>query len=663
MNFEPIIKAKLNSFRQAYNLISEQDGVVFERFANQTILTNHQPSAFSVEDNLLDTVCVGGFNDMGIDGLCIKINGILINSLSDVEDIISIHKKIDIEFIFIQSKYKDKFDSGEYGKFTNGIIDFLAEKQYQPSNSKINHWIKIKEFLNNDDIIMLWNNNPTIRLYYVVMGQWNDSPHINALTQRFKEQIASLNTYGDVIVKYIDINSFKRICDDNENLYSCVINYYDSMSLTEVDNVGNSIIVLCSAEELITMLTTEDGIIRKGLFDDNVRDYQGDTVINNEILKTITDEPKSFILLNNGITIVCNDIILGNRRVIIKNPQIVNGCQTSSVLFSASKEKIDISNISISVKIIATQSDEITNKIVKGTNRQNIVYDEAFEITREFHKQLEELFNVLSSDCQSNKIFYERRSKQYFNNPSIRPSQKVNLRIIIQSFISIFLNEPHQGHRHESKLIQEYKNKIFNDSQSKLPYYTAALIYNKFDNWIRNNTSNNSKEIRTYKAHLCLIIKLLAGGESPSINNEKEIDKYCNMLLGLITDNKKFEELITRSTDILENTQKLWIKSKGESYRFGIKDSPDFTTFLLKQMSIKIEENSAKTSNRGKVVKISYDRFGLKYGFISRSPDDIFFHSSQNMQIDFSEILNKDVLYEVIEDARGRENAVKIQVI
>ena len=131
--------------------------------------------------------------------------------------------------------------------------------------------------------------------------------------------------------------------------------------------------------------------------------------------------------------------------------------------------------LSSDVKVIATRSLEITNSIVKGTNRQNIVYDEVFEITRQFHKDLEYLFNALAVESGV-RLFYERRSKQYINNPTIKPFEKVNLRGIIQSFVSIFLSEPFKGHRHESKLLQEYRNKIFIDTQSKYPYYMAALI-------------------------------------------------------------------------------------------------------------------------------------------------------------------------------------------
>ena len=206
MKLQPIIRVKLAKFREDYELKNESEGVAFERFANQTILSSHQPGVFSVDDSLLDGVCIGGQNDMGLDGICIKLNGLLIHTLQDAKDIFEKYNRADIEFIFIQSKYKEKFDSGEYSKFTTGVVDFLSNDHFQPHNSKIQEWLDIKEFLLSDTVMMRWSRNPEIRLYYVVMGTWDESPHIIALSQKCEKEVESLETYGDFSVQYIDLS-------------------------------------------------------------------------------------------------------------------------------------------------------------------------------------------------------------------------------------------------------------------------------------------------------------------------------------------------------------------------------------------------------------------------------------------------------------------------
>lgn len=660
MKLQPIVRAKLTKFRADYELENVSEGVAFERFANQVILSTHQPGAFSVDDSLLDAVCVGGQNDMGLDGICIKLNGLLIHTLQDAKDIFERYNNADIEFIFIQSKYKEKFDSGEYAKFANGVVDFLGEDHFQPRNDSIQEWLSVKEYLMSDQVMMRWTRNPDVRLYYVVMGTWEESPHIIAISQKIEKDIAALETYGDISIQYVDASSFKRIIDESENAFSVVLNVIDTFSLTAVDNVDNSNIVLCSATELLKLLVSEEGLIRKSLFDDNVRDYQGDTAINQDILTTIENDPFSFVLLNNGITIVCDEIGSGNRKITIKNPQIVNGCQTCNVIYEASKKGLDLSDVTIIAKVIATRSLEITNSIVKGTNRQNIVYDEAFEITRQFHKDLEDLFNALASET-SIRLFYERRSKQYFNNPTIKPFEKVNLRGILQSFVSIFLNEPYKGHRHESKLLQEYRNKIFVDSQSKYPYYMAALIFSKIDHEYR--TGNIPKELVPYKMHLCWLVKALLAPNTPTINNEKEIDKYCDRLKESVLDEKIWNETLKNTCQLFTNTQQKWINEKGPSHKYGIKDSVEFFHYLKDNAHTRQEVDTAEEEPlqyRGTVIKTRLDKNGRYYGFISRLPDNIFFHAQDNPDLDFSNLYAHEVLYGIKQDNFGNDKAVDV---
>jgi hypothetical protein len=150
------------------------------------------------------------------------------------------------------------------------------------------------------------------------------------------------------------------------------------MSLNEVECVENSCVVLCFGSEFLKIIQDDNGNLRKTIFNDNVRDFQGDTNINSEIRKTIEQNPQKFVLLNNGITIVCDSFIAKNRTILLTNPQIVNGCQSSSVIYYANKQGCNVSNVPILIKIISTLDYEVANQIVRGTNRQNIVYDEAF---------------------------------------------------------------------------------------------------------------------------------------------------------------------------------------------------------------------------------------------------------------------------------------------
>lgn len=662
MNVEPIINARFKKFKDSYELNNLTDGDAFERFVNHAILSAHQPDAFNADGELLDIICVGGRNDMGIDGLAIKINGLLIKDVDEAKDIIEKFKRTIVEFIFIQSKYKPKFDLGEFNKFTVGVRDFLQEKTKQPMNKEIKKMHDIKDFLLSDEVVFTWEKNPTVRIYYVAMGKWRDSSHHIASAEQWKEDIAKINTYENPSVHFIDSDTLKDICDSNENTFTTSLETIDTMALTEVEHVDNSCILICYADEYTNLLTTDDNVIRKSLFDDNVRDYQGTNNVNTEIEETISSDPAKFILLNNGITIVCDEFTPSNRKVTLKNPQVVNGCQTSHVLYYAKEKGIDVGKIPLSIKVIATKDLDVTNQIVRGTNRQNIVYDEAFESTRTFHKEFEEFTNAISVDYD--KIYYERRSKQYQHNPLIKQTQKINLRILTQSFVGMFKNMPHKSHRHESKLLTEFANEIFHDKHSKLPYFTAALAFYKLEKLFREKKLEKNA-FYSYRPHILMIFREYIAGECPSLFKEKAIDEHSFKILSVLKDNNELEKIFFESVNIFQNTRDKWVNELGKS-TFGIKDIPEFTTLLLNE--IKDVKNEEIHSNEeydeiyeGKVVKIIRDRYGYYCGFIERRPDNIFFHSQSNPSIKFHDLEDKYVTYEVqINPKNGMEHAVEV---
>lgn len=668
-----MINARFKKFRAQFELLNIQDGFAFEKFVNYNIFSSLKPGVFNGDDELFDLICVGDEKDMGIDGIAIIINGIFVRSIQDVKDIVQKSRKVKTEFIFIQSKYKPDFDKKELNNFLDGVRDFLNDRHRFPKNDKIKLLLDIKDYIfsEDDNGEMMWDENPLVRLYYVAMGTWKGSLHQDALIDQFKDDIRRLNTYNrDISIIYVDSESLKNYCDSNENSFSATINTVASVPLTEVDEVDNSCIALCYADELVKLLTMEENnTIRKALFYDNVRDYLGDNNINEEIYTTIKNDPEKFILLNNGLTIVCETYQQSNRKITIKNPQIVNGCQTSHVLFYAKERGLNVDKVPINIKIIATDNSDITNQIVRGTNRQNIVYDETFEVTKDFHKKFEDYVNALSEDYV--RLFYERRTKQFLDNPTIRQSQKVTLRILIQSFVGMFMNDPDVAYRHESKLIKDYQNKICicdeDFCQSFKPYYASILANYRLEALFRDNKINR-KELYTFRFHLLMLFREIVAGPAPDINDSNKIEQYTQILLDTLKQSHKTEIFFTKSINTFSRCREIWVSELGRS-RDGIKDISDFKKLLLSEVRkeykhgayIGIEEN---TSYRGVVLTVGIDKYGHYFAFIKRAPDNIYCHSAHNPNVNFSNLKGKLVSYKTSPNIkRGGFFAVDVEVI
>ena len=667
MQYEPMLKARMSAFREKYSYAKISDDKLFELFVNEIILRYHQPDINSYENSLLSECSIGGADDMGIDGIIIKVNGTIVSTTRDIDELVELNKLLSIEFIFIQSKNKDKIDAGEYGKFTDGIIDFLSETHNEPHIDKIDALLQVKDYLFSDKIILRWRDNPTVRVYYVLFGNWRESKHFDAKTRKLEQDVQALHCYSNVAVNFIDNLVLKELCDENDNSFSAIMPVIDCFGLNDVEGVENSLVVLCNAVELIKIITTSDKMLRISLFTDNVRDYQGSTEINTEIMGTIQQAPSSFALLNNGITIVCSSVLVGNRKLTLSNPQIVNGCQTCNVLYDAYSREIDLSKVTLLIKIIATEKDDLTTAVIRGTNSQNVVYNEAFETTRDFHKDLESFVNVIQTQNTDFRIYYERRSRQYSRSTDIMPSQIAGLKTLTQSFVSVFMQSPHLGTSHEAILLKKYRNSIFADGQSFYPYYVALLMCLNYER-VRHE-GRLTRDMEGYKHHTLLIASEYIAGICPAINNSQKIDSYCQKLIETVSNIVVYEAAIKKSEKILQEAINQWIKRRGSKFRHGIKDNAGFTNFMLTMIRggnlDKVDIEKTETIiYRGLVVKAKRDRNGFFYGFIQKSPDDVFFHERDNSSLDFDEIYGKTVLYRIFSDTfNGEDRAEIIEVL
>jgi len=181
------------------------------------------------------------------------------------------------------------------------------------------------------------------------------------------------------------------------------------------------------------------------LLEQNVRSFlQFNSKINKGIRNTIIKEPEMFLAFNNGIAATADEIELENDEnndgkviTVVKDFQIVNGGQTTASIFhTQKKDKADISNIFVQVKISVIKNkekfSEIVSRISEYANTQNKVSVSDLSSNRPYHIELEKLSrNVFTPITDSKPIqtiwFYERARGQYKNailKDGFTPSRK-----------------------------------------------------------------------------------------------------------------------------------------------------------------------------------------------------------------------------------------------
>jgi uncharacterized protein YlzI (FlbEa/FlbD family) len=181
------------------------------------------------------------------------------------------------------------------------------------------------------------------------------------------------------------------------------------------------------------------------LLEQNVRSFlQFNGKINKGIRTTIMKEPEMFLAFNNGIAATADEIELedsesGNGKIIsiVKDLQIVNGGQTTaSIYHTQKKDKADISNIFVQVKLSVVKNkekfSEIVSRISEYANTQNKVSVSDLSSNRPYHIELEKLSRTIFTPITDSKLiqtkwFYERARGQYKNavlKDGFTPSRK-----------------------------------------------------------------------------------------------------------------------------------------------------------------------------------------------------------------------------------------------
>lgn len=676
-----ILKSHFNNFKETFEIVTtaaspqetrNKEAKAFEKFVNYVLFSRDYPDIFTADTELLEFVCVGEGYDTGIDGIGIKVNDRLVRSSNEIKDILAQErKKINVDFVFIQSKMKDKFEKEDFNTFSIGVKNFFRDG-YLPENNKIKEFREIKDFICSDTkVVSKLDKSPSIYLYYVITGEEPTDEHFKGNLQLLKQELSELPDYSfeHIDVQVIGGRKLIKFWKELENQFEVQMSIIDIFPLNEVprEDVKKAHAFTCTASEFFKILEKEDGTLRSSLFNDNVRDYLGaNSAVNSEIEKTITDSPEMFILCNNGITIVCTDFEqITGRLVRIENPQIVNGCQTSNSLFNL-KSHPNIAKVKLLVRLISTEDISISNKIVRGTNKQNQVLDEAFEATLPFHLTLEQFLLAVENDI---KIYYERRAKQYNNDSFIKKTQVINLRILTQTFVAMFLNAPHNSHRHEAKLLEEYagekdKRKIFRDDHSPYPYHICALTWYMFERYFREEKIDN--KYRKYKAQIYLIFVYSLGEFPPKFTKSRNIESYYDKFLKILTE-PQFEQQIIKVLEVFDITQNLWAQSRSP---YGIKDNKDFTDLLIEksreyfiQNQVPIIEKDSETIYEGAILTIK-SKNGRWFGFIKRGYqyENVYF-DSRAYKGDVSKLLpHTKVKFEIENDKRS-SFATKVELI
>ncbi len=456
---------------------------IFEFYCMKNILSNFDLSTDEIQQGIVD-----GQGDGGIDGVYIFVDG---NLLTDDTDYAQVRHKPELQLFIVQAKNETSFKESAVDAIS-ASLPILLDHQKNRKNLKKIFKIDLVELCRDfiDCHLKLASKFPivSIRIAYCCKGE-RASTALCAKRDKLKANLEL--SYEKVDFSLFGAQELYKRSGIQKTLFKVLPCKVTPLSGT------NYYVALVDLNEYAKFITGEDGNIVSRIFEANVRAYQGSNDVNKEIAESLKS-PKDgvdFWWLNNGITMLVDDVKHTGAGLNIENPLIVNGLQTSYEIHAQSIASGLKKGSSVLIRVIKETDPDKRDLISKATNRQTSIEHPSFLANDPIQSDIQKLLEL-------HGFYYDRRRNEQRQRQ--RPSDKIlSIGRLTQAILAFVLQEPHTARgRPGAALKDDRKSKIFCDNQNVQPldiYLVAAKLQEAIDAFFKKIAKT---EERTYRNNL-----------------------------------------------------------------------------------------------------------------------------------------------------------------
>lgn len=481
----------------------------FEIYAASQILKDYDLSYDAIAAGI-----VGQGGDGGIDSIYTFVNGELLEEDTSIN---ANHKRSHIELIIIQSKTSSGFDEGAITKFRESAEDlFNLNADLKEFSTRYHSVLIDKVILFREAINLLVRVFPhiQIRYFYVTQGE-EIHPNVSNKAGKLKTSILNLFSNADFSFEFVTATRLLELSREVPST-SRILNVSES----PISTADGSYICLVNLTQYFEFISDSDSdSLCRNIFETNVRDFQGDVTVNTGIKQTLDNKNSdNFWFLNNGVTIITPKAFLAGKQLTIDDPQIVNGLQTSYVIythFSELEAPIE-DNRSILVRVICEMNEEARDRIIRATNNQTPIIPTSLRSSDAIHRNIEDFL-------KTNDFFYDRK-KNFYKNQGKPIAKIISIAYMAQSMMAITLLQPNNARARPSTLINsnsEYK-KIFSLDIPINVYLKVVQIMKAVENFLKSEQNLiylDRKAITNIRYYVAMVVAInLVQSKSDIIN-------------------------------------------------------------------------------------------------------------------------------------------------
>lgn len=532
-----ITEAQVTEFATENGLETLKQSEQFEHYVSYVTIQSQYGETFDTGD-----VVLGG-DELGIDGIAIIVNGALIPDLDSFNAIADTATSLDAAFVFVQADRSQSFEAAKIGNVVFAVRDFFSDQPKLPRTPRLTELAKVASAIYAQSP-KFKRSNPSCHIFYGTTGQWRGEQVLDERRKGGLAELHSENIFGSVDFDCIGADMLQKLYRQAKNAVARDFTFSNHAAAPEIPGVHEAYLGFIPANEFLSIITNDDGEVMRGAFESNLRDFQGpDNVVNNAINNTLASDHKArFVLMNNGVTIIARVLRRTANKFHIEDFQIVNGCQTSNVLFDFDG---DIDGVMVPLRLISSDDDDVIRSIVTATNQQTQLSREQLFAATEFPKKLEQFFQAQELP---NRLYYERRSRQYDRMP-IEKVRIITQANSIRAFAGMFLEEPHRTTRNFNALLDNVGKTIFVDGHKFEPYYVAAFALYKLEKLFRAQKLDTAFKAARYQV-LLAARRLANSGNMPPMNS-RDMEKYCKSITDVLWDSDGADSLLEKAAEIV----------------------------------------------------------------------------------------------------------------
>ena len=551
---DTVVRQLMTEFCEHRRLTDLTEPERFEVFAAHCVLHEHVIGSVEAVD-----FRIGGSADGGIDGYAVALNGRLFRSSADLETALSQVTEADVTIVVVQAKTSAKMDRKVISDLRIRVENILRTDEILDNATDVE---PLRDCLRvmRKNLARLSSEGVRLAVYYV-----NTSSQVNGEirreAQRASANLAGVGIVSTATVHCVDRDRLTRLYERSQWSSTAELPMTRHFVMPSDTVVTQALSGVVSAEALITALSDDNGNLNPAFFSENIRQFQPTAQVNDEIRAALRDptQRRRFAVLNNGVTIVARSVQQWqNTAVVIRDFQVVNGCQTCHVL---AQERQLLGDVSVKVQIFECQDDDVVNDIVMATNRQTAIPKVYFVNRRNLMKRLDAYYRHRRSE--GGPLTFGRKPTTRGGN--LRHGV-IDLNGQLRAYLAMFGMEPPTSTRRD---LDEDFDKRFKAASEQEFYVAAAALY-RWNRLIDTRRINTRYRALVYQA--IAVTGVLHGARSTR-GTEKERTRRLERMEAVIWSDGPWERLCLKVQAILDEALTVGsfsdVKNAAASVTFG----------------------------------------------------------------------------------------------